>query len=128
MTGRRLSVGSNLRVQNTSQETTANKPQAQRMELPFWDSRKRTLFFRGEIVKEFRTSAGNQIKIIEKFSQEGWIDRIENPLSRHKNETSLKKLHQTLKRLNLRQKEARIRFKGDGTGRGILWYPATKTH
>jgi hypothetical protein len=120
MATRRSSHHENLNTQNVATATISRNID-EKKEIPFWDKKKRTLVFTRKIVKIYRTSARNQIKIIERFSEQLWIDWIANPLSKRNNEASRKQLYQTLKRLNRKQKQANIHFRCDGTGRGIIW-------
>jgi hypothetical protein len=127
MAGKNLSTSENRTRKNDQattshdQATASNGQNAVNTMVPYWDGETRTLFFCGRIVKDFRTKAGNQIKIIEAFAAKGWMQRIENPLARKNNNASRTRLYQTLKRLNQHQKQANFRFHCDGTGHGIIW-------
>ena len=44
------------------------------------------------------------------------------------NRMQKRRLHDTIRSLNRNQKEGRLRFKGDGTGEGIVWEGAPPLH
>ena len=58
--------------------------------------------------------APNQAMILSTFEEEGWPNRIDDPLTPGR-------LRQTLKDLQKKFKNAPITFRADGTGEGILW-------
>ncbi len=89
---------------------------------PFWDEKRRTLWLNGRLVKRYRQPAGNQEAILTAFQKQGWPAVIDDPLPEDWNFVPQVRLHEAIKALNRRQKAARIRFGGDGTGRPILWW------
>lgn len=80
---------------------------------PSWDGRK--LVLDGIVVTEYRRPAKNQKAIIESFQQEGWPERILDPLPFP---SDSQKLRETVADLNGRQNV--LEFLCDGTG-GVLW-------
>jgi hypothetical protein len=88
---------------------------------PFWDSNGRTLIFAGRMVKQFKLQAINQERVLSAFQEELWPKRILDPLCPHPNLDSKRRLSDTIKCLNRRQENSLIRFRGDGTGEGVLW-------
>lgn len=89
--------------------------------VPNWDPQSRELRWSGLIVKRFRTPPGCQEIILAVFEEEHWPRRIDDPLKPVDGIDQRVRLHDTIKRLNRNQCEARIRFSRDGTGKGILW-------
>jgi hypothetical protein len=74
-----------------------------------------------EIVKEFKLPSPNQETVLMAFEEEGWPPRIDDPLSPLPQLDPRRRLHDTIKALNRKQKQDLIRFMGDGSGEGIRW-------
>ena len=89
--------------------------------VPKWDRLRRELRVGVRIVKEYRRPAPNQETILAAFEEEGWPFRIDDPLPPHKDHDSKRRLHDAINKLNRRQKQRLLKFRGDGTGRGIVW-------
>ena len=94
---------------------------AEHGEIPKWDIERRVLLFRGVIVKQFKWSAVNQETVLAAFEEEAWPHRIDDPLPPQLDQDSKRRLSDTIKGLNHRQKNAFLRFHGDGTGEGVTW-------
>ncbi len=90
---------------------------------PRWDAVRRELWFRGQLVKRFRVPAANQTIILDAFEVDGWPPRIDDPLPGVTGIVAKRRLHDTIKALNHKQKDGCLRFRGDGTGEGIFWEP-----
>ena len=88
---------------------------------PKWHHERHELTLRGKLVKRFRWPAANQETVIAAFDEEGWPARIDDPLPQVSNLDPKRRLGDTIKCLNRNQCERRIRFRGDGTGEGVLW-------
>lgn len=73
------------------------------------------------IVKWFRTPAPNQRAVLAAFEEEGWPERINDPLVPAPEIAIKERLGDTIRSLNRNQLEPLIRFRGDGTGKGVLW-------
>jgi hypothetical protein len=74
-----------------------------------------------QIVKQYRLPSPNQESVLSAFEEEGWPQRIDDPL-RHKDEQDPKyRLKFTIHRLNDHQRRRLIRFSGDGTAEGVCW-------
>ena len=73
------------------------------------------------LVKQFRVPAVNQELILSAFEEEGWPPRVDDPLPRTGETDSKVRLRDAIKGLNRNQVQARVRFRGDGTGQSILW-------
>jgi len=86
-----------------------------------WDQQRRQLRVGNEIVKEFKLPSPNQETVLMAFEEEGWPPRIDDPLPPVPEIDSRRRLHDTIKALNRKQKRALVRFMGDGTGEGIRW-------
>ena len=88
---------------------------------PVWNSERRILKMNGTEVKHFKWCAENQEAILAAFEEEGWPPRIDDPLPPQAEQDSKRRLSDTIKCLNRKQNHPMIRFRGDGTGEGIVW-------
>lgn len=85
---------------------------------PRWDGERCTLYFRGNAVRKVRPIAVEMCKLLQSFEEEGWSERIYNPL------TPDVDLSRQLRDLN-KLIEGPLRFHRDGSGEGILWEVTT---
>ncbi|MEN6451371.1 MAG: hypothetical protein ABFC96_12840 [Thermoguttaceae bacterium] len=90
-------------------------------QVPRWDSQRRELVVDGQIVKRFRVPAPNQEAVLAAFEEEGWPSRIFDPLIPQGDVSPKRRLHETIKALNSHRLFRAVRFRGDGTGQGVLW-------
>jgi hypothetical protein len=88
---------------------------------PTWDRNRQELKVGQMVVKRFRVPAANQEAILAAFEEEHWPARIDDPLPPHREQSSKRRLQETIKSLNRNQKKSMIRFLGDGSGQGVLW-------
>jgi hypothetical protein len=86
-----------------------------------WDSEARALHVNGEMVKRFKWQAANQETVLNAFQEEGWPDRIDDPLPPQPEQDPKRRLSDTIKCLNRKQTKHLIHFRGDGTGEGVFW-------
>ncbi len=86
---------------------------------PVWDAQTRELRVGGKVVKLFRWPAQNQEAVLNAFQAQGWPTRIADPLPLDPKVCAKRRLHDTIKCLNRRRIEKLIKFRGDGTGRGV---------
>lgn len=93
-------------------------------QLPKWIHCDRTLRMNHRIVKRFKWRAANQEAILSAFEEEGWPRRIDDPLSPLEDQDPKRRLSDTIKGLNKKQINPLIRFRGDGTGEGVIWEAA----
>jgi hypothetical protein len=107
-------------------EATQSEPSGERNgrsvpigDRPQWDSERREFSFRGDILKQFRSPAPNQERVLAAFEEEGWPTRIDDPLPPHADQDSKRRLRDTIATLNRGQKA--IRFLADGLGQGVRW-------
>jgi hypothetical protein len=91
------------------------------VDLPYWDAKLHQLYWRGCLVKEFRLPAPNQEAILAAFEEERWPARIDDPLPGIVDLDPKVRLHDAIKGLNRCQSQRLLRFRGDGTGKGIVW-------
>jgi len=91
---------------------------------PHWDADRRELHFGCQLVKHYSRVAPNQETILAAFQEEGWPPRIDDPLTNHGEDDPRQRLHDAIRALNRCQKKRLIRFRGDGTGCGVVWGPA----
>jgi hypothetical protein len=97
------------------------------LKVPTWDVERRILSFEGQVVKQFKVHAGNQVVVLSAFQENGWPARIDDPLVPIETLDIKRRLHDTIKCLNRSQKSQRIHFRGDGTGEGVAWEPVAST-
>ena len=90
---------------------------------PARDAGRGELRYGDRLVKHYRQPADNQILILDAFDAEDWPARIDNPLLAADGIDSKQRLHDTIKALNRHQKFRALRFRGDGTGQGVVWEP-----
>jgi len=88
---------------------------------PRWDHQRRQLRVGGDVVKEFKLPSPNQETVLMALEEEGWPPRIDDPLPPLPPLDPRRRLHDTIKALNRKQKHYLIRFMGDGSGEGIRW-------
>lgn len=88
---------------------------------PKWDDQRRQLRIAAEVVKEFKLPSPNQETVLMAFEEEGWPPRIDDPLPPLAQIDPRRRLHDTIKALNRKQKRVSLRFMGDGSGEGIRW-------
>lgn len=89
--------------------------------VPVWDAARRVLSLDEHLIKHFRHHATNQETILSTFQEEGWPERIDDPLVPSPSILSKRRLHDAIKSLNRKQVNPLIHFHGDGTGEGIAW-------
>lgn len=88
---------------------------------PHWDPDQRELHVGGLLVKQFKLPSPNQQMVLMAFEEEGWPPRIDDPLPPCSQIDPKRRLRDTIKSLNRKQKRCQLRFMGDGTGQGIRW-------
>ncbi|WP_146118485.1 hypothetical protein [Blastopirellula marina] len=81
----------------------------------------RKLLFDQQLVKRFKWPAVNQEMVLCAFQEEGWPERIDDPLPPQAEQDPKRRLADTIKCLNRKQENHLIHFHGDGTGQGIVW-------
>jgi len=92
--------------------------------LPYWDAANRRLWLGAYLVKEFRQPAPNQTTLLDVFQEQAWAGHIDDPLARTAGEAekdAKRRLHETIKNLNRGLAVGTLRFRGDGTGEGVVW-------
>lgn len=93
------------------------------VDVPVWNSADRTLAFGGEVIRKFRRTAPNQEMLLSQFEERGWPEHLIANLADDDGFDSFDRLKETIKSLNASLKEGPIRFRADGTGRGVRWGP-----
>jgi hypothetical protein len=101
--------------------TSDNNTNASAAVLPHWDQETRELRVGRRVVKQYRVPSPMQEAILAAFHEEGWPHHIDDPLPPITDECPKDRLRSTIWHLNSKQKNPLIRFRGDGTGEGILW-------
>jgi hypothetical protein len=97
------------------------QPDAETPERPKWDGERRVLLVGGQVVKRYKVPSPSQEAILAAFQEEGWPRRIDDPLSPVPDRCPKERLHSTIKHLNSSQENHLVRFRGDGTGEGVVW-------
>lgn len=90
-------------------------------DVPYWDSDFRELWWQDRLIKEFHRPAINQVTILKAFEEEGWPARIDDPLPQSRGIDPKVRLHDTIKSLNRHHFHSILSFRGDGSGKGVLW-------
>lgn len=89
---------------------------------PSWEEESRVLSCDGRVVKRFRQRAENQVLIVATFQELGWPLRIDDPLPRGSGVDPKQRLRETVRGLNVRQRQSLLAFEADGTGAGVVWH------
>jgi hypothetical protein len=89
--------------------------------LPHWDGERRVLRVGEFIVKQFRCPAQNQEAVLAAFQEEGWPNRITDPMPPTDEHNPKSRVNYTIRRLNENQVQRLVRFFGDGSGQVICW-------
>jgi len=79
------------------------------------------------LIKKFRVPAPSQESILAAFDEDGWPERIDDPLPRLRGSDASGRLGEAVRGLNRRQKHAYVRFERDGTGTGVICYVPVET-
>ena len=108
-------------AQLTSRGNSTVLDTAPRHCVPSWDAERRVLRFDSQVVKHFKWRAVNQEAILAAFEEEGWPVRVDDPLPPEEEQDSKRRLSDTIKCLNRKQKTHVLHFRGDGTGEGVTW-------
>jgi hypothetical protein len=105
--------GATTPVPNYAEKATAPSPPLK----PRWDETTATLYWGNVAIREFRKHpAQNQTALIEAFHRKGWARNIPNPFI-----GDPRKLNFAIYQMNKGLAEKVIRFRGDGTGQGVVW-------
>lgn len=93
--------------------------------LPRWDREQRRLWLGHLLLKEYRHLAPNQTALLEVFQEQSWVvTDIDDPLrpqAGEEEEDVKRRLRATIKNMNRGLPPGTIRFRGDGTGEGVVW-------
>jgi len=118
---RELKLLSDLALVKDQISSSGQEVPALPQEKPHWKSERKELWYCGQLVKSYRLPSPNQIAIISAFSEDGWPDRIDDPLPQTGETSPKRRLQDTIRNLNRSMKSEFMRFLGDGSGEGILW-------
>ena len=112
-----INKGNNKR---SKKESSAVTPPTAPYPTPCWDRQLRELRMGDVVVKRFRWPAENQEQVLDAFQEQEWPSHIDDPLKHDPKICPKRRLHDTLKCLNRKQINEVIKFRGDGTGQGVL--------
>ncbi len=87
---------------------------------PHWDRERSKLLLDGKVIRKVSKQAKHVLQILSTFEDDDWPDRIDDPISGLE-ESQPARLHEAIRSLNEGLKM--IRFRSDGTGKGITWEP-----
>lgn len=87
---------------------------------PIWDTVRRELRLGEIVIKRFKWPAENQTSILDAFENLGWPKKISDPLPEDSKVCPKRRLHDAIKCLNRKQLHKLIKFRGDGTGNGVV--------
>lgn len=105
---------------NAESQISQIQPRLAVSEKPVWDGNLRELWLGETLVKRFKWPATIQFAVLDRFQELGWPSRIENPLPVKSSICPKRRLHDAIKCLNQRKENDLIRFRGDGTGHGVI--------
>jgi hypothetical protein len=88
---------------------------------PSWDSQRKELRLGGHVIRRYRCRAANQETILAVFEEENWPARVDDPLTQVAGQNARRRLLDTIKCMNRHQIVSLIRFRADGTGKGVIW-------
>lgn len=95
---------------------------------PTWNPARRELRWGDSLVKRFRQPSENQERVLSAFQEEGWPDRIDDPLPMKPGTSPKRRLGDTVVALNKKHvTKGVIKFERDGTGEGVLWSRPTSS-
>jgi hypothetical protein len=99
-------------------QSTPNKDNGNRDSLvePRWNDDERSLWVGDTLIKQFEKPAKNQVLVLKSFQEQKWSKRIDDPLKPGMRDYTIDGLnrHHTTPGI--------VRFKRDGTGKGIKWF------
>ena len=110
-------------VLTTEGEAVAQRLGESRIEVPSWDDSRSELRWGEIVVKSYRLPSRNQQTVLRAFEEDGWPPRIDDPLPQVPEIDPKRRLGDTIKSLNRKQKRPLLKFMGDGSGSGVMWEP-----
>jgi hypothetical protein len=108
----------------TPEDRLADQSQAApNLSKPSWNKPRGQLTYADRVIRSIRRlgNARNVVLVFDALQEQNWPDRIDDPLPGGQDS---QRLHETIRSLNTGLRG--IRFRADGTGRGILWEPVAK--
>jgi hypothetical protein len=88
---------------------------------PSWDRDRRELRFGSVVVKRFTQPAGVQETILTSFEEEGWSERIDDPLRPCPEQDAPSRLRSAVNNLNRGLPRSVFRFGVCGSGTAVYW-------
>jgi hypothetical protein len=88
---------------------------------PIWDRDRGELRFGRVVVKRFTQPASSQEAILSAFEEEGWPERIDDPLSPSPDQDAPSRLRSAVNNLNRGRRPSPIRFGVCGRGTAVFW-------
>lgn len=88
---------------------------------PTWNASIRELRVGQTLLRRFRLKAPAQEVVLAAFEEDGWPQRIDDPLPPQPFLENKRRLRSTIHSLNRYHEQPMIRFRADGSGEGIFW-------
>jgi hypothetical protein len=94
---------------------------------PEWVADDFQVWFRGELVRQFKRTAPNPIRLLTAFQTQQWAPRIRNPMLGDEDYPAPDQLLDTVKNLNRTLRGKPLEFKADRSRQGVRWYDLSDT-
>lgn len=88
---------------------------------PVWLAERRELRLGDVLVKKLDGRARHQLLVLAVFQEEGWPERIDDPIPGNGHRQPARRLRKVVGRLNRCQLQPLLRFRCDGSGQGLTW-------
>jgi hypothetical protein len=92
---------------------------------PSWNRETLKLSFNGMVIRKLRADADNVFKILDAYEEDGWVSKIDNPISGSPTTTHEDRLKDAVDSLNSRLKKNTITFEATDDG-SVQWYPTSE--
>jgi hypothetical protein len=92
---------------------------------PQWVEHDFQLWFRGELLRQFKRTAPKPIRLLTAFEEQQWVPRIANPFPGDVDYPAADQLLDTVKNLNRTLLQPLLAFEADRSRQGVRWYDRT---
>lgn len=113
-------------AKSIERRVAGQSPSTQPVLRPNWNESARKLTLGEALVHRFNRPAPIAEKILIAFQEEGWPERIDDPLPPLRSGSEAERLRKEIYALNRRLQNPIIKFQMDGTGEGIRWEPIVR--
>lgn len=118
-------AGVELTQEVLAEPTPSSPPQesaSPSMDVPHWEAKTHSLYWRGQLVKHFKHEAPFQEAILEAFQASSWSRYVEVTLPKEDGVNLKERLRGAIRELN-RRSNGYLRFAQEGNGDRIGWRP-----